>query len=111
MPRQPRLNASEAEQRLQRAGFKFLRSKGSHRICGKGPVRIVVPFHAGQTLYPKTVKEVLEAIEQAENWSSSHKRARQSVSGYLDTGLGLRGWNLVPGVGLEPTRELPPKGF
>jgi predicted RNA binding protein YcfA (HicA-like mRNA interferase family) len=28
----------------------------------KGNVRVVLPFHAGKSLHPKIVKEVLEAI-------------------------------------------------
>jgi predicted RNA binding protein YcfA (HicA-like mRNA interferase family) len=51
---------------LLRAGFVWLRSKGSHRIYQAGARRIVVPFHAGVTLHPKTVKEVIDAI--AECW-------------------------------------------
>lgn len=29
----------------------------------KGNVRMVLPFHAGRSLHPKIVKQVLEAIE------------------------------------------------
>ena len=57
MPKAPRLTAAEAEAMLLRAGFEWLRSKGSHRIYQAGARRIVVPFHAGVTLHPKTVKE------------------------------------------------------
>jgi len=49
---------------LLKAGFARLRSKGSHRIYAKGLRRVVVPFHGGATLHPKTVKQVLEAIEE-----------------------------------------------
>jgi predicted RNA binding protein YcfA (HicA-like mRNA interferase family) len=65
MPKLPRLTAAEAEAMLLKAGFAWLRSKGSHRIYAKGPRRVVVPFHGGATLHPKTVKQVLEAIEEA----------------------------------------------
>ncbi len=61
MPKLPRLTAAEAERVLLQAGFTFIRSKGSHRIYLKGGVRVVVPFHAGKTLHPKIVKQVLEA--------------------------------------------------
>ena len=64
MPRVPRLVAAEAEAMLLRAGFVWLRSKGSHRIYAKGRRRVVVPFHGSATLHPKVVKEVLEAIEE-----------------------------------------------
>ena len=65
MPKVPRLNAAEAEAMLLRAGFAWLRSKGSHRIYAKGGRRVVVPFHGSATLHPKIVKQVLEAIEEA----------------------------------------------
>jgi predicted RNA binding protein YcfA (HicA-like mRNA interferase family) len=64
MPKLPRLTAAEAEAMLLKAGFAWLRSKGSHRICANGLRRVVVPFHGGATLHPKIVKQVLEAIEE-----------------------------------------------
>jgi predicted RNA binding protein YcfA (HicA-like mRNA interferase family) len=67
MPKVPRLTAAEAEAMLLRAGFVWLRSKGSHRIYAKGGRRVVVPFHGSATLHPKAVKEVLEAIEETSN--------------------------------------------
>jgi len=62
MPKVPRLTASEAEALLLKAGFTWLRSKGSHRIYEKKNRRVVIPFHRG-TLHPKIVKQVIEAIE------------------------------------------------
>jgi len=47
---------------LLKSGFEFLRSEGSHRIYGKDRLRMVIPFHAGKTLHPKIVKQVLKAI-------------------------------------------------
>jgi len=67
MPRVPRLTAAEAEAMLLRAGFVWLRSKGSHRIYAKGSRRVVVPFHGSATLHPKAVKEILETIEETSN--------------------------------------------
>ena len=67
MPKAPRLTAPEAEAMLLRAGFIWLRSKGSHRIYQAGTRRVVVPFHAAVTLHPKTVKEVLDAIAESAN--------------------------------------------
>ena len=52
----------EAERLLTQAGFSLIRSKGSHRIYAKGPRRVVVPFHSGQILHPKIVKQVLDAL-------------------------------------------------
>jgi len=58
----PRLKAKEAEKLLFKAGFKIVRSKGSHRIYRKGDRRIIVPFHASKILHPKIVKQVLKSI-------------------------------------------------
>jgi len=65
LPRLPTLTAREAEARLLRAGFELARSKGSHRIYRKGTSRIVLPFHVGEDLHPKIVKQVLAATEPA----------------------------------------------
>ena len=64
MPKVPRLTSAEAEAILLKAGFIWLRSKGSHRIYEKGGRRVVVPFHSAVTLHPKIVKQVLEAIAE-----------------------------------------------
>jgi len=58
----PRLKAQEAEKLLLKAGFKIIRSKGSHRIYRKRDRRIIVPFHTGKILHPKIVKQVLKSI-------------------------------------------------
>jgi predicted RNA binding protein YcfA (HicA-like mRNA interferase family) len=60
----PRLTAREAEARLLAAGYALVRSKGSHRIYLRGNTRIVVPFHAGEDLHPKIIKQVIVATEQ-----------------------------------------------
>ena len=63
MPKLPRLTPQEAESMLVKDGFKFVRSKGSHRIYIKGTKRVVLPFHASKILHPKIVKQVIKAIE------------------------------------------------
>jgi predicted RNA binding protein YcfA (HicA-like mRNA interferase family) len=65
LPKLPRLTASEAEKLLLKAGFRLIRSKGSHRIYFKNNVRMVIPFHAGHILHPKIVKQLEQAIEKA----------------------------------------------
>ena len=62
MAKLPRLKAQEAEKLLFKAGFKMIRSKGSHRIYKKGERRIIVPFHRGKILNPKIVRQVLKSI-------------------------------------------------
>jgi len=63
MPKAPCITAAEAERLLIDAGFAWIRSNGSHRIYKKKERRVVIPFHAGTTLHPKIVREVLEAID------------------------------------------------
>lgn len=62
MPKAPRLTAQDAETMLLKAGFELIRSKGSHRIYIRETTRIIIPYHAGRTLHPKVVKQVLKAI-------------------------------------------------
>ena len=64
MSKQPRWTAAEAERALLDAGFEQLRSKGSHRIYGKANLRVTIPFHSGETLHPKIVKQVIEIISE-----------------------------------------------
>ena len=63
LPKLPRLTAQEAEDLLLKAGFILTRSKGSHRIYVKGNKRQVLPFHTGQILHPKIVKQIYKIIE------------------------------------------------
>ena len=65
MPKLPRLTASECEALLLKAGYAWLRSKGSHRIYEREGRRVVVPFHSGVTLHPKIIKQVLEALDES----------------------------------------------
>jgi predicted RNA binding protein YcfA (HicA-like mRNA interferase family) len=65
-PKRPRLTATEAEKLLLGAGFVLARSKGAHRIYVRSSERLVIPFHAGEVLHPKIVKEVLAAIGDEE---------------------------------------------
>jgi predicted RNA binding protein YcfA (HicA-like mRNA interferase family) len=64
LPKLPRLTALEAETMLTKAGFKHLRTKGSHRIYIRNGVRVVLPFHAGKVLHPKIVKQVMTALDE-----------------------------------------------
>jgi predicted RNA binding protein YcfA (HicA-like mRNA interferase family) len=66
LPKLPRLTAKEAEKLLLNAGFIEIRSKGSHRIYFRENVRVVIPFHSGKILHPKTVQQVFTAIESFE---------------------------------------------
>ena len=45
MPKLPALKPREVIKALVRAGFVFIRQKGSHRVYMKRNVGITVPFH------------------------------------------------------------------
>lgn len=45
MSKIPALKPVVVEKILKRAGFKFIRQKGSHRIYLKGTKAVVVPYH------------------------------------------------------------------
>jgi predicted RNA binding protein YcfA (HicA-like mRNA interferase family) len=64
MPKLPRWTAFEAERALLHAGFEHLWSKGSHRIYGKGNLRLQYRS-SGVALHPKIVKQVREIIDDA----------------------------------------------
>ena len=63
MPKLPRLTPQEAEELLLKAGFKLIRTKGSHRIYIKDNKRQVLPFHSSKILHPKIVKQIFKVIE------------------------------------------------
>jgi len=58
---------------LLAAGFSQLPSKGSHRIYGKGVLRVTVPFQGGAVLHPKIIKQVPEIIEEAGRRSATEQ--------------------------------------
>ena len=64
MAKLQRMTALEAERLLFSKGFVLVRTKGSHRIYVSGNVRVVIPFHAGEILHPKIVKQIIYAIEK-----------------------------------------------
>jgi predicted RNA binding protein YcfA (HicA-like mRNA interferase family) len=64
LPKLPQLTPQVAEDLLLKAGFKLIRTKGSHRIYQKGQKRQVLPFHAGRVLHPKIVKQIFKVIEE-----------------------------------------------
>lgn len=45
--RLPVLRADEVIRILERAGFRFIRSRGSHRIFSSGARMVVIPYHRG----------------------------------------------------------------
>lgn len=47
MSRLPALTSKQVIRILERAGFSFIRQKGSHRIYVKEVMGITVPYHSG----------------------------------------------------------------
>ncbi|NET02573.1 MAG: addiction module toxin, HicA family [Sphaerospermopsis sp. SIO1G1] len=60
------MTAKDAAKLLLNSGFMQMRSKGSHRIYFRENVRVVIPFHSGKILHPKTVQQVFTAIASFE---------------------------------------------
>ncbi len=66
MPRLPRLRGREAVAALRRAGFVVRRVKGSHYFLRHPDGRsTVVPVHAGETLGPGLLSQILRDVEMA----------------------------------------------
>ena len=62
--RLPRLTAKEIIRILERRGFALARSSGSHHVfknvLGK---RVTVSAHAGKTLHPKVLQNILRDMD------------------------------------------------
>lgn len=65
MTKQQRMNALEAEKIVLSNGFVHVRTKGSHRIYMKDSIRIVIPFHSGNTLHSKIIKQILLSVNSS----------------------------------------------
>jgi predicted RNA binding protein YcfA (HicA-like mRNA interferase family) len=64
MPRLPRLRGREVIAALRRAGFSVVRVRGSHHFLRHVDGRItVVPVHAGETIGPGLLKQILSDVE------------------------------------------------
>ena len=59
MPKLPALKPREVIKALERAGFIFLRQKGSHQIHGRGNLRVTIPYH-NKDLKPKTLRHIIK---------------------------------------------------
>jgi predicted RNA binding protein YcfA (HicA-like mRNA interferase family) len=71
MPRLPRLRGRQVVAALRRAGFEVLRTKGSHNFMQHPDGRrTVVPTHAGETIGPGLLSQILrEADMEPEDFS------------------------------------------
>jgi predicted RNA binding protein YcfA (HicA-like mRNA interferase family) len=64
LPDLPRLNFRDTEKLLLNAGFKLLRTKGSHKIYLKDKKRIILPYHTSKILHPKIINQVLKMLKE-----------------------------------------------
>ena len=58
MPKLPILKPKEAIRVVEKAGFVFVRQKGSHKIYTKENLLVVIPYH-NKDLKPKTLKHII----------------------------------------------------
>jgi predicted RNA binding protein YcfA (HicA-like mRNA interferase family) len=64
MTRLPRLKGKELIRILERAGFRDVRSKGSHTFLKHPDGRAtVVPVHSGETIGPGLLRAILRDVE------------------------------------------------
>ena len=59
MPKLSTVKPREAARALERAGFSFVRQKGSHRIYLKGGVGVTLPWHS-KDLRPGTLRHIIK---------------------------------------------------
>ncbi len=61
-PKLPRVTARHVVKVARKVGFVFDHQKGSHAVYyrERDRARIVVPMHAGKTIKPKTLADILE---------------------------------------------------
>ena len=60
----PKLKFKEAEKLLLDAGFRLIRTKGSHKIYIKDKKRIVLPFHKSKILHPKIINQLFKILKE-----------------------------------------------
>lgn len=59
MPKLPRITAAQVIRVLEKNGFTLDRQQRHRIYLNDQGVRVTVPYHAGQTLKPKTLKSII----------------------------------------------------
>lgn len=59
MPRLPALTSAKVIRALERAGFIFIRQRGSHRMYVRGEKGVIIPFH-NKDLRKGTLKHIIQ---------------------------------------------------
>jgi predicted RNA binding protein YcfA (HicA-like mRNA interferase family) len=66
MTRLPRLKGKAIIRLLERAGFRIIRTKGSHTFLRHSDGRAtVVPVHSGETIGPGLLRAILRDVEMS----------------------------------------------
>ena len=64
MTRLPRITGKDVVRALEQAGFKILRTRGSHSFLRHPDGRTtVIPVHAGETLGPGLLGKILRDVD------------------------------------------------
>lgn len=59
MPRLPTLTSAKVIRALERAGFIFIRQRGSHRMYVRGGKGVIIPFH-NKDMRKGTLKHIIQ---------------------------------------------------
>jgi len=59
MPKLPRIKPRDAIKALERAGFVFMRQKGSHKLYMKENSSVTISYH-NKNMKPKTLRSVIK---------------------------------------------------
>ena len=59
MPRLPTLTSAKVIRAFERAGFIFIRQRGSHRMYVRGEKGVIIPFH-NKDLRKGTLKHIIQ---------------------------------------------------
>ncbi|MBI4137766.1 MAG: type II toxin-antitoxin system HicA family toxin [Candidatus Sungbacteria bacterium] len=59
MPKRPAVTARGIVRVLEKAGFSFVRQKGSHQIYVRGNQAVVVPYH-NKDLRKRTLRHIIK---------------------------------------------------
>jgi len=65
MPKLPALKPKQAIKVLEKAGFQFVRQKGSHRIYIKGARGVTIPYH-NKDLRKGTLRIIIKQLALTE---------------------------------------------
>lgn len=72
MPPVPIVKQTEVRKALERAGFRFVRQRGSHVTMDRDGENVTLPVHRGRDMAPGTLRNVLDqagmSVEEFVRW-------------------------------------------